>query len=92
MRITSPFLLFSYTRYFVYCFVGVSGRPNVFVAPHDAWLADNAVLLTEGLGLQLANVLQTEQLFYACIVPFILFFGAFAFVMYPLRTIIHPTG
>lgn len=40
---------------------------------------------------QLANVLQTEQLFYACIFPFIIFFGAFAFVMYPLRSIIHPT-
>eukprot|EP00884_Botryococcus_braunii_P011321 jgi/Botrbrau1/2018/Bobra.0047s0003.1 len=41
---------------------------------------------------KLANVLQTEQLFYACIFPFILFFGAFAFVMYPLQSVIHPTA
>ena len=42
--------------------------------------------------LQLANVLSTEQLFYACILPFIAFFGAFAFIMYPLRETLHPTG
>jgi len=36
--------------------------------------------------------LSTEQLFYACIIPFIMFFGAFAFIMYPLRDTIHPHG
>jgi AAA family ATP:ADP antiporter len=42
--------------------------------------------------LQLANVLSTEALFYTCIIPFICFFGAFAFVFYPLRDVLHPTG
>jgi AAA family ATP:ADP antiporter len=42
--------------------------------------------------LQLANVLSTEALFYTCIFPFIAFFGAFAFVFYPLRDVLHPTG
>lgn len=42
--------------------------------------------------LQLANVLSTEALFYTCIIPFIIFFGAFAFVFYPLRDVLHPTG
>ena len=41
---------------------------------------------------QLANVLTVESLFYTCIIPFIIFFGAFAFVIYPLRDVIHPTG
>lgn len=41
---------------------------------------------------QLANTLSTEALFYTCIIPFIIFFGAFAFVIYPMRDIIHPTG
>ena len=41
---------------------------------------------------QLANVLSTEQLFYTCIFPFIAFFGAFAFVLYPMRDALHPTG
>lgn len=42
--------------------------------------------------VQLANVLSTEGLFYACIIPFVAFFGSFAFILYPLRDIIHPTG
>lgn len=42
--------------------------------------------------VQLANVLSTEGLFYACIIPFVAFFGSFAFVLYPLRDVIHPTG
>lgn len=41
---------------------------------------------------KLANVLSTEGLFYACIIPFIVFFGSFAFLLYPLRDIIHPTA
>jgi AAA family ATP:ADP antiporter len=40
---------------------------------------------------KLANILSTEQLFYACIIPFIAFFGAFAFILYPLRERLHPT-
>lgn len=31
------------------------------------------------------------QLFYTCLIPFILFFGAFAFVIYPARDFLHPT-
>lgn len=42
--------------------------------------------------VQLANVLSTEGLFYACIIPFVAFFGSFAFILYPLRDVIHPTG
>eukprot|EP00882_Tetradesmus_deserticola_P000250 GHRQ01000277.1.p1 GENE.GHRQ01000277.1~~GHRQ01000277.1.p1 ORF type:complete len:612 (+),score=296.34 GHRQ01000277.1:163-1998(+) len=41
---------------------------------------------------KLANVLSTEALFYTCIFPFIAFFGAFAFVFYPLRDVLHPTA
>ncbi|PSC70569.1 ADP,ATP carrier chloroplastic-like [Micractinium conductrix] len=40
---------------------------------------------------KLANVLNTEQLFYTCIFPFIAFFGAFAFVLYPMQEALHPT-
>eukprot|EP00210_Caulerpa_lentillifera_P004031 g3846.t1 len=40
---------------------------------------------------KLSNVLSNEALFYTCIVPFIAFFGSFAFVLYPLRDALHPT-
>lgn len=41
---------------------------------------------------QMANVLSKEALFYSCILPFLAFFGSFAFVLYPLRDILHPTA
>lgn len=41
---------------------------------------------------KLSNVLSKESLFYSCIFPFIAFFGAFAFFMYPLVDVLHPTA
>ncbi|XP_074563804.1 plastidic ATP/ADP-transporter-like [Curcuma longa] len=41
---------------------------------------------------KLSNVLSKEALFYTVIFPFIAFFGAFAFLLYPLRDAIHPTA
>lgn len=41
---------------------------------------------------KLSNVLSKKALFYSCIFPFIAFFGAFAFLLYPLNTVIHPTA
>lgn len=41
---------------------------------------------------KLSNVLSKENLFYSCIFPFIAFFGAFAFFMYPLVDVLHPTA
>ncbi|KAJ6696182.1 hypothetical protein OIU79_010874 [Salix purpurea] len=39
---------------------------------------------------KLANVLSKQALFYTVIFPFIAFFGAFGFVLYPLSSYIHP--
>ncbi|CAN6271892.1 unnamed protein product [Urochloa humidicola] len=41
---------------------------------------------------KLADILSKEALFYAVIFPFIAFFGAFAYVLYPMRDAIHPTA
>lgn len=41
---------------------------------------------------KLSDILTKETLFYSMIFPFIVFFGAFAFVLYPLRDAIHPIG
>lgn len=41
---------------------------------------------------KLSNVLSKEALFYTIITPFIAFFGAFAFFLYPLNNVIHPTA
>jgi len=39
---------------------------------------------------QLNNVLSQEQVFYACLGPFLGFFTAFATVIYPMRDALHP--
>ncbi|MDR0393503.1 MAG: NTP/NDP exchange transporter [Puniceicoccales bacterium] len=39
-----------------------------------------------------SNILSNEKLFYATLSPFILFFGLFAFVIYPNREWFHPTA
>ncbi|KAK7261885.1 hypothetical protein RIF29_28208 [Crotalaria pallida] len=39
---------------------------------------------------KLSNVLSKQALFYSVILPFIAFFGAFGFVLYPLSGYIHP--
>ncbi|KAJ6842090.1 ADP,ATP carrier protein 2, chloroplastic [Iris pallida] len=41
---------------------------------------------------RLSDVLSKEALFYSVIFPFIAFFGAFGFVLYPLSAAIHPTA
>ncbi|GAB2293599.1 hypothetical protein Dimus_027811 [Dionaea muscipula] len=41
---------------------------------------------------KLADVLSTKALFYTVIVPFIAFFGAFGFLLYPLNHYFHPTA
>ncbi len=40
---------------------------------------------------KLSNVLSKQKLFYASIIPFLVFFGLFAAVIYPLRDVLHPT-
>ncbi|CAL0332365.1 unnamed protein product [Lupinus luteus] len=39
---------------------------------------------------KLSNALSKQALFYSVILPFIAFFGAFGFVLYPLSSYIHP--
>lgn len=41
---------------------------------------------------KLSNVFNREQLFYVTLVPFIVFFGLFAFVIYPNRELLHPSS
>lgn len=41
---------------------------------------------------KLSNELSKSTLFYACMSPFIIFFGAFAFFLYPNTGTLHPIG
>jgi len=41
---------------------------------------------------KMANRLGPQQLFYATLVPFLAFFGCFAWLIYPLCGVLHPVG
>lgn len=40
---------------------------------------------------KLSNMLSREKLFYTTILPFLIFFGLFAFVIYPNKELLHPS-
>lgn len=41
---------------------------------------------------KLSNILSKENLFYAAIAPFLVFFALFVYVLYPNRDALHPTA
>ncbi|MBM3632564.1 MAG: NTP/NDP exchange transporter [Alphaproteobacteria bacterium] len=40
---------------------------------------------------KLTNILSRENVFYAVVMPFLIFFGAFAFIIYPNLEALHPS-
>lgn len=50
-----------------------------------------AILFTVGYS-KLSNMFSREQLFYTCIIPFVLFFLAFGFLIYPNIGVLHPVA
>ena len=50
-----------------------------------------AAILFVILYAKLTNVLSRENVFYAVVTPFILFFGAFGFIIYPNLHLLHPS-
>jgi AAA family ATP:ADP antiporter len=50
-----------------------------------------AAILFVILYAKLTNVLSRENVFYAVIAPFLIFFGAFAFLIYPNLEALHPS-
>lgn len=54
------------------------------------WCVVPAAILLMLLYSKLSNTLSKERLFYTTIFPFIVFFGLFGFVIYPMRNTIQP--
>jgi len=70
--------------------VGASGAEAINFLKF--WGVTPASILFVILYAKLSNILSKENLFYACLFPFILFFGAFAFVIYPNKDFLHPSA
>lgn len=45
-----------------------------------------------GLYATMCDRMELKNVFYACVIPFLLFFASFALFMYPARGLIHPHG
>lgn len=69
--------------------VGASGAEAINFLKF--WGVTPASILFVILYAKLSNVLSKENLFYACLIPFIVFFGAFAYVIYPNKEFLHPS-
>lgn len=69
--------------------VGASGAEAINFLKF--WGVTPASILFVILYAKLSNVLSKENLFYACLIPFIVFFGAFAYVIYPNKAMLHPS-
>lgn len=41
---------------------------------------------------KLTNIMSRENVFYAVVTPFLVFFGAFAFIIYPNLDLLHPSA
>jgi len=55
------------------------------------WLVVPAAVLFMIIYAKLSNVLSKQALFYTTILPFLIFFGLFALVLYPAKDYLHPT-
>jgi AAA family ATP:ADP antiporter len=51
-----------------------------------------AAILFVILYAKLTNILSRENVFYAVVIPFLVFFGAFAFIIYPNLEALHPSA
>lgn len=56
------------------------------------WGVVPAAILFMLIYAKMSNVLSKENLFYATIVPFLVFFGLFAYILYPNREALHPNA
>jgi len=55
------------------------------------WCVVPAAIIFMLIYSKLSNILNKEKLFYTALFPFIVFFAAFALVLYPNREALHPT-
>ena len=54
------------------------------------WCVTPAAILFVAIYAKLTNVLKRENVFYAVVTPFLIFFGLFGFVIYPNLEMLHP--
>lgn len=56
------------------------------------WGVTPSAILFMLLYSKLSNLFDKQKIFYICLTPFVLFFGLFAFFIYPNADILHPSA
>jgi len=98
-KLLPMFFLFFFISY-VYNILRTTKDAFILTAPHSG---ANAIPFLKVAGVvpmailfmiiyaKLSNVLSKEKLFYVTVIPFLVFFVLFAFVLYPNKEMLHPT-
>jgi AAA family ATP:ADP antiporter len=70
--------------------VATKGSGAEVISFLKGWVVLPSSILFVLLFAKLSNMLSRKGLYYACLVPFIAFFGLFAFAIYPNKDFLHP--
>lgn len=95
MALMMLFILFNYTvvRNIKDSLVTNAPGSDAEILPFlKLWGVTPSAILFMLLYSKLANILNKEKIFYMCLATFVLFFGLFAFVIYPNVDSIHPSA
>lgn len=100
MRKVLPMLLMFFFIVFNYTLLRDTKEALVITAPGSGaeiipfikvWLIVPFALIFMIVYAKLSNLLSKQALFYVTIIPFLLFFVLFAFVLYPAKDLLHPS-
>ncbi len=94
MALMMLFILFNYTilrNIKDSLVVNAKGSDADIISFLKLWGTTPSAILFMILYTKLSNVFNKERIFYMCITPFIIFFGLFAFIIYPHVDILHPS-
>lgn len=95
-----PLFLLFFLITFVYCILRNTKDTLIVTAPGSGveailfikfWLVLPSAILFAIIYAKLSNILTRQALFYATVIPFLLFYALFTFVLFPNRDVLHPT-
>ncbi len=95
MALMMLFILFNYTvvrNIKDSLVVNAEGSDAEILSFLKLWGVTPSAILFMLLYSKLSNRLNKEKIFYLCLAPFVLFFGLFAFVIYPNAETLHPSA
>ena len=73
--------------------INAAGSPGAQIIPYlKFWGVIPCAVLFMIAFSKMSNVLEKKNLFYCSLMPFIIFFFLFGFVLYPMKEVLHPSN